>query len=429
MTLALVALFAIGVPIGFAMALVAVLTLMFTAGAGLGYVIDVIPNIAYGQVTSYVFVCFPLFILMTEFMAFGQISKRLVSIAHKTMGRIPGSLAVVTVVTSTVFGAISGSAAIGAMAVSDMMIPETMERKYDKSLISGAIAAGGNLSIIIPPSFTFIIWGIISEESIGDLFMAGIMPGLLIVSMFIVYIMIRAKRNPALAPMPEPTSTKEKAIELLKGWDVALIIFIIIGGVYSGFATITEIAAVAAFATLIVTIVHRTMTISNFISAVKRAASMTCFFIIILIGAYAMIHAMGYMEIPQNITEWVVDADLSPVLLILAIQLLFFILGMFIDPGSVIMISLPLFIPALNALDINLIWLGVILAINSMIANLTPPVGINLYIVQGVGKSYGVSFGHVVRGTVPFILIMLVAMVLVIAFPGIATWLPSVINN
>ncbi|MFC1925661.1 TRAP transporter large permease [Chloroflexota bacterium] len=425
----LMTLFIVGVPIGFAMGLTGVLALLFSGGRGMEHVVNNIPTVFYGKTINYLFVIFPLFILMTEFMAYGGLSKKLVSIAYIVMGRIPGSLAVVTVTAATLFGAICGSAGIAAMAISDMLVPECMERKYDKALISGAIAASSNLSTIIPPSFVFILWGIIAEISIEELFFAGIIPGLIIASMFIIYIMIRAKRNPALAPLPPQTTVKEKLKAASTGWDVALIILIILGGVYLKIATITDIAAVAALVTLIIVLARRSLPLSGFLGALRRTAAMTSFFIILLMGAYFLIHALGVLQIPREISEWIISHDFTALQLIIVIQIMFFILGMFIDPGSVILVSLPVFLKSLNALDVDLYWFGVVIAISCMIANLTPPVGVNLFIVQGVGRPYGITFEHVVRGTIPFILLMIVGMALVLAFPELATWLPGLIKD
>lgn len=424
---ALLTMFAMGVPIGFAMGLVGLGGLLLTDG--FEYVIDVAASVTYQKVTPYIFVTLPCFILMTEIMAHGGISNKLVEMAHKTMGRFPGSLAVVTIIASTIFGAISGAAAIGALTVSDMLLPECMKRNYDKSLISGAIAAGGTLSIVIPPSFMFILWAIIADVSIGEQFMAGVIPGIIIAILFIIYIVVRAKRNPALAPSPSVTlSNKEKVVALLKGWQVGLIIFVVIYGVYSGVATVTEVSGVAAATAFILALVHRSLSISGIYHSLKRTAEMLAFFVMLIVGAYLLIHLMGYLEIPQNIAEWVIDHKLSAIQLVIVTQVIFFILGMFIDAGSVMLITLPLFLPSLNELEVDLIWLGVIIGISCMIANITPPVGLNLFIIQGVGKSHGITLEHIIRGVIPFILIMVLGMIIVFAIPSLATWLPSTMN-
>lgn len=425
---ALLLLFTIGVPIAFAMGLVAVVGLLMLPGAGMDTILNEFTSLTYSKVTPSIFICLPLFVLMTEIMSQSGMSRRLIELSHQTMGRLPGSLAVVAIVASTIFGAISGAAALGAMAMGDMLLPECMKRNYDKSLISGAIAAGGTLSIMIPPSFILILWGIIAKVSIGKLFMAGIIPGIIIAIMFCIYIVIRTKRNPSLAPMQPATSTKEKILALGKGWHVAVIIFIVIGGVYSGIASVTEISGVAALSAIILALITRSLTLSSMYTALRKTAEMITMFIMLLIGAYLLIYLLNRLDIPLNISEWVIDHKLTAIQLIIITQLLFFLLGMFIDAGSVMLIVLPLFLPSLRELEVDLIWLGVIISVSTMIANLTPPVGINLFIVQSVGRPYGITFVHVARGIVPFILIMIVGMALVLAFPPLATWLPSMMK-
>lgn len=422
----LLTLFAMGMPVGFAMGLVAAVGLIFSAG--LDYVIDLLTNFTYVKISPYIFVCFPLFILMTEIMAHGGISRRLVDLAHKTMGRFPGSLAAVAVVAGAIFGAISGAAAIGVITISDMLLPECMKRGYDKRLIAGAIAAGGTLSFIIPPSFMFILWGIIADVPIGDMFMAGIIPGIMISSMFVVYIVIKAKRNPTLAPMPPSTTTVEKLWAIAQGWQIVLIIVVVIGGVYSGFATVTEISAVAAVTALLIAAVNRELSPRSLIDSFGRTAGLIASFIMIIVGAFLLVHLLNYLEIPYNVSRWVVDAELSSVQLIIAVLLLFFVLGMFIEAGSVMLITTPLFLDSLNRLDVDLIWLGVLIGISCMIAELTPPVGFSLFILQGVGRPHGINFEHIVRGIIPFILILILALAIIILIPGIATWLPSTMD-
>lgn len=419
----LLALFIIGMPVGFAMGTVAIGWLLI--GAGPDYVINLVTSYTYNNVTAYTFVCFPLFILMAEVMAHGGISRRLVEVAYKVMGRIPGSLAAVAVIAATIFGAVSGASAIGTITISDMLLPECMKRGYDKSLISGAIAAGGTLSYIIPPSFVLILWGIVADVSVERQFMAGIIPGLMIAAMFIVYIVVKTKRNPDLAPMPPAAPLKEQMVTLGRGWPVAVVIFIILYGVYSGKATVTEVSGIGALAAVVLALAHRELSRRSMLNAFTRTAELFSSFIIIIVGAYLLKHLLEYYIIPERMSSWVINADLSSTYLVIAIMAIFFILGMFIEASAVMLIALPLFLPSLNALDVDLIWLGVIVGVSCMIAELTPPVGFSIFIIQAVGKPHGITFVHVVRGVVPFIVLLIVAIALLIIFPDIATWLPS----
>lgn len=423
----LIILFVIGMPIGFSMILVSLVGLMLTAG--LDYVLNMSPVIVYTKATPYVFICIPLFVLMTEFMTHGGISTKLIDISYKLMGRIPGSLAVAAVAASTVFGAMCTSTVIGAMIMGDMLFPETTKRNYDKSLMAGAIAAGGTLSVLIPPSGTFILWGIIAGVGVGDLFIAGIVPGILAAAIFMTYIVIRAKRNPALAPMVPASPWKEKAMAVVSGWDILLLIVVILGGIYGGYFTVVEMSAIGALAALIIGLVHGELfSLSKIYFCFKRSAEMVGSFIVLLMGAFLLINLMSYLEIPQSLADVAVDADLSADVLILVVMVMFFLLGMFIDAASVMLITLPLFLPTLRLLEVDLLWLGVIVTLNAMIATLTPPVGLNLFIIQAVGRPHGISFSDVARGSVPFIILLFIVVGLVWAFPSLATWLPSTMN-
>lgn len=423
---ALIILFSIGVPIGFAMVAVAMAGLFLSAG--FDYVLDITAFYTYRRATPYVFICIPMFVLMTEFMTHGGISTKLIDMSQKLIGRVPGSLAVVAIVASTVFGACCSSTVLGAMIMSEMILPESSKRNYDNSLIAGTIAAGGTLSVLIPPSGTLILWGIIAQVGVDRLFIAGILPGLLAATVFIAYIVIRAIRNPALAPPVPAVPMKEQLLAIAKGWDIILLIVVVLGGIYAGVADVVEISAVGAIFALIIGLFHRKLNLSTIFASLTRTATMVASFIVLIIGAFLLINLMSYLRIPFNLSEFFIDANLSPTILVIAIMVMFFVLGMFIDSASVLLITLPLFYESLVALNVDLVWLGIIVTLNAMIATLTPPVGLNLFVIQTVGKRYGVSFTTVVRGSLPFIGLLALVMVIVWIFPSIATWLPSTMD-
>lgn len=420
---ALIVLLAIGVPIGFSLGLVAVTGLIMVNG--LDSTLSDIAVKSYSEVTNYVFIAFPLFVLMAEFMSQGGVGKRMIDMTQKTLGRLPGSLALVSIGASTIFAAVCGSAAVGAVAISDLLLPECMQRKYDKTLIAGTIAAGGTLSILIPPSFMLILWGIIAEVSIGELFVAGIIPGIIVAVVFSGYIIFRSVRNPSLCPMAPETTWKEKGKALVGGWEIAVIIIVVLGGIYSGIATVTEVASLGALSALILALAHRSLSLPNMIEAFKRSGELIGFFVIIFIGAELFKHLLTYLEVPQGIATTVVDLDLSPIVLVIVIQLIFFILGCFMDAPSVTLITLPLFLSSLQVMDIDLIWLGIVVTISAMMANITPPVGFSLFILKGVGEQYGITFGQIVRGSAPFIALLTFIIALLLAFPPLTTWLPN----
>jgi len=422
----LVLLLLAGIPIAFAMVVLGITGLLFTEG--LDGTLNFVNTQVFHYASRYTFLAFPLFAILVEILTHTGLSSKLIDIAQKTMGRLPGGLAVVCVGASTIFGAVCGSTLVGTMVMTDTLLPECTKQNYDRSFIAGTLAAGGNLSALIPPSFLLIFWGIIAEISIGDLFMAGIVPGIIIATLFIIYIIIKAKRNPEMAPPPPRYKRREAAISILKGWDLVVIIFVLLYGIYFGVANLTEIAAVTTAFAVIITVAERRLNVSVLYAALRRAAEMVGSIIFILIGVGVFMLLLNDLRIPYEIASWVNDANMSPVLLVIVVQILFFVLGMFIDPMSLILICLPLFLPALKAADVDLLWLGIVVSISCMIANLTPPVGFNLFIVQGAGAPYGLKFTEVVRGSIPFILLMIIGMALVIAIPSLATWLPSTMN-
>ena len=422
----LVILVVIGMPVGFAVGLVGVIGVFFVSG--FSTLLGDIPLLYVSNLTIYSLIAIPLFVLLVEFAAEGGISQKLCDVSIKIMGRLPGGLAVACTVAGAVFGAISGASSVASIVVADMFLPEAMNRNYDKSFIIGTIAAAGTLSLIIPPSFVLIVFGIVAGVSIGDLFMATVIPGIICTTLFVIFIAFRAARNPYLAPVPPPVPWKEKIRAVGRGWEIALLIFIILGGVYWGVTTVTEVAAVGCLGALIITVAYRRLTLSKASAALKKSSEICGFFFMLFIGAFFFQHLLIYLQIPQHITTWVAELNLSSLETVLAMQILCFALGTFMDTSALLLIMVPLFLPSLKAQGVDLVWLGVSLNMVAMMASICPPMGINNLVLQNQGKPYGITLGQILRGSWPFMFLILITLVLTMAWHPLATWLPGIIK-
>jgi len=410
-----------GLPIAFAMGLAGMVGVWVLIGP---QAMVQIANYCWKYGTDPGFTLIPMFILMAELLAVSGAASELFTSAEKWFNRLPGALGASAEVASCIFGACCGTSTGGAAAMGLVATPELLKRGYDPKLSTGLVAAGGTLSIIIPPSGILILYGLIVEESIGKLFIAGIMPGLLITALFILYIVIYAIVKPQSAPRLEGVITwKDRFNSLNRVWAFILVAVVVLGSMYFGVCTATEAGAVGAFASLVLALAYRQLTWPKFQEILYRTVRVSCFIFFIIFGALTFAYLLTYLRIPQELANLVITAGLSPLQFIVALMLLYLVLGFFIEPAGIILLTIPTVAPVLHTLDINLIWLGILLTLNMQVANLTPPVGLNLFVMKSVCPE--VSMGDIIRGSIPFTLLILVGLALVIAFPMLATWLPG----
>ncbi len=380
-------------------------------------------NIVYRYSSSWELSAIPMFIWMGELIFRTDISTRLFRGLAPLVDYVPGRLLHTNVMGCTLFASVSGSSPATTATVGRVTTGELKKRNYDESLSIGSLAGAGSLGLLIPPSIVIIVYGILAEQSISRLFAAGVLPGLMIAGLFSVYIMIRATLNPSLVPSDRPTSS---TIIFIKAFldliPIILLMIIVLGSIYSGIATPSEAAAVGVIASIALAAVTGQLSIKLLIESLfgaLRTSTMVC---VILILAAFLSTAMGYLHIPANVAAGIAVLDLPPWGLLLVLSIFYLGLGFFLDGNSIVVMSLPIALPLAVQAGFDPIWFGIYLVLMVEMAMVTPPVGFNLFVLQGIT---GRSIGYVARAAFPFFILMLVGVLLLAVFPQIALWLPT----
>ena len=377
----------------------------------------------YQTMQSFVLAPVAVFILMGEFITISGIGSDLYEAAYKWLGRIRGSLGIASVCACAVFAAMCGVSVASAVAMGRVAIPEMLKRGYDKSLAAGILAAGGTLGILIPPSVTFILYGVVTEESIGRLFIAGVLPGILLTFLYASYVFIRASINPDIAPSAGKILFKEKIISLKPLWSVILLILAVLGSMYSGVCTPSEAAGVGSFFAMIIALLYRKLNWQTFKEVLLHSATISGFiFIIITMAVYFGIY-LTRSGGTDCLIEWIISLNLNRWTIMIGINLLLLILGCFMDPSSIILLTGPILHSLVVKLGFDPIWFGVILVINMEMGFITPPMGMNLFAINGIAKD--IPFESILKGVVPFLLLDILCIAIIMIFPDIAIWLPS----
>ncbi len=411
-------------PVGFVMALLGL--------AGFSYVVNfeaglnLLARDIWDTFSSYGLTVIPLFVFMGQLAYQSGISRRLYHAAYVIAGHRRGGLAIATIGACAGFSAISGSTNATAATMATVTIPEMKRRKYDMGLATGTVAAGGSLGILIPPSVIFIVYGILTEQSIGKLFAAGILPGLLLCSLFLLTIYLQVRKHPDLAP-PGPKTTLKRKIRSFTGVLETLALFLMVmGGLFFGIFTPTEAAAAGAFFTLMIALLRRQLTWRGFVQSLSDTTKISCMVMVIVTGAVVFGHFMAITRVPFDLAGWVGSLPLPPHAVLGLIILVYLIGGCFMDALAMIMLTVPIFFPVVQALGFDPIWFGVIIVLVTEMGVITPPVGVNVYVVHGVAKD--VPLETIFRGVLPMLLAMLVCNLLLIIFPQIALFLPSLMK-
>ena len=383
----------------------------------------------FATFSSYSLSVIPMFVLMGLFAYYAGIGNKLFAFAYNVVGRLPGSLAMASQVACTIFGALCGSSTATAATIGSVAIPEMKKYNYDSSLAAGCIAAGGAIGVMIPPSIIFILYGIAAEQSIAKLFLAGILPGILLMLAYIVTIWIVCKRNPALAPLAEDVhiSLKDKLMPL-KGVIIQVIfVFIVsLGGLFAGWFTPTEAGGIGAAGVLIVTLIDRSMNWKKFVESLKETTSMVAMIMLLVAGATIFGRFMTISQIPNAIVEWISSLPLPPFLVMLVVLLIYLVLGMFIEAIPLILLSVPIFYPlVVGQLGYDPIWFGVMIVMVAALGVISPPVGINVYVVSNIAKD--IPLDKIFSGVIPFLAAAVVCCIILTIFPWIATFLPSIL--
>jgi tripartite ATP-independent transporter DctM subunit len=418
----LLLLFSTGIELGFAMALVGFV--------GFGYLngfhsaINLLSRDFFDVITTYGYTVFPLFILMGQIGFNAGIAVRLYDAAHKFVGHIPGGLAMATVMGATAFKAICGSSAATSATFASVAIPEMNRYGYDQKLSAGIVATVGTLGVILPPSVTLIILGILTEQSIGQLFLAGIIPGLIIALFFIGIIYGWAKINPAIAPMSQRYAWKARMRSLPEMFWVLLIFVLVVGGIMQGFFTPSEAAAVGTFAVLLLAIIKRDMTFKGYVASMKEALRTTIMLLMLIAGSTILGHFIAVTGIPQSAADWIVSLPLNRYLIMILICLVFELGGSFIDDLAFLILATPIFYPAVLKLGFHPLWFGIVIGVVAMIGVVIPPVAICVFVVKNISK---IPIGTIYKGVLPFLISLVLVWGLLFIFPQLALWLPSII--
>ncbi len=422
--LAMIALLALSMPVAFAMAIVGFV----------GFAVLVTPKAALSMITVDLYDTFssnsltviPMFILMGQVSFHAGISSRLFDAAYKWLGRLPGGMAIATVGACTAFGAICGSGPATAATMASVVLPEMKKYKYDMAIATGAVASGGSLGMLIPPSVVFIVYALLTEQSIGELFIAGILPGIMIAALFSLAIYINCVRHPEYGPVGQIFSLKEKIHSLLGVSETLVLFLLVIGGMFSGFFTPTEAAAIGAAGSITIAAARGKCSIKMLKRSLFETLRTSCMVMLIVAGATVFGHFLAISQLPSWLAEYLASLPLPGWSIIGLIILFYLIAGCFIDALALIILTTPIFYPVILELGYNLIWFGVILVVVTQMGVISPPVGVNVYVVSGIERD--IPLQTIFKGAMPFLFMLIISAILLIMFPQIALFLPGMIR-
>ena len=384
---------------------------------------DAMATTIWGTSSSWTLTALPLFVWMGEILFRTKLSENLFAGLSPWIQKLPGGLIHVNVVGCALFAAISGSSAATVATVGKMSIPELRKRKYPEKILLGSLAGSGTLGLLIPPSIILIIYGVTVQESIAKLFIAGIIPGIMIALIFMSYVMIWSLINKKSMPKyVENFSFLEKIRKSKQLLPVIILISAVIGSIYTGVATATEAASLGVVGALILSYFQKSLTIETFKQSLLGATKTSCMIAFILAGSTFLSLAMGFTGLPRNLAIWIQNMELSPYVLIFVLMIFYIILGMFLDGISAVVLTMAIIEPMIRQAGFDMIWFGIFLVIVVEMAQITPPVGFNLFVLQGMANR---DMGFIARSAFPLFLLMILAVILVVIFPEIALWMPQ----
>jgi C4-dicarboxylate transporter, DctM subunit len=422
-TLLIVALFALlgsGVWIGLTLAGVAWIGMQLFSSRAAG---DAMAVTVWGSASSWTLTALPLFVWMGEILFRTKLSESMFRGLAPWVGRLPGRLLHTNVIGCTIFAAVSGSSAATCATIGKMTLPELAKRGYPEDITIGSLAGAGTLGLLIPPSIIMIVYGVSADVSIARLFVAGIIPGIVLASLFSGYLAVWALMNKHRVPAPDRHETfAEKLHDSRHLIPVILLIGAVLGSIYSGVATATEAAAIGVVGSLVISGFQGSLNWATFRDSLLGATRLYCMIALILAGAAFLTLSMGYIGLPRHLAEVVTSMGLSPFMLIVALAAFYVILGCFLDGISMVVLTMGVILPTVQAAGIDLIWFGIFIVVVVEMAQITPPVGFNLFVLQGMT---GKDIGWIARVTMPFFLLMCVMVLLLWFVPGLAVWLPS----
>ncbi len=384
---------------------------------------DAMATTIWGTSSSWTLTALPLFVWMGEILFRTKLSENLFKGLSPWMQKLPGGLIHVNIVGCALFAAISGSSAATVATVGKMSIPELRKRKYPEKILLGSLAGSGTLGLLIPPSIILIIYGVAVQESIAKLFIAGIIPGVMIALIFMSYVIIWSLINKKSMPkILEEYSFIDKIKRSKQLLPVIILILAVIGSIYTGIATATEAASLGVLGALILSYFQKSLTVETFKSSLLGATKTSCMIAFILAGSTFLSLAMGFTGLPRNLALWIQNMELSPYVLIFVLMIFYIILGMFLDGISAVVLTMAIIEPMIRQAGFDMIWFGIFLVIVVEMAQITPPVGFNLFVLQGMANK---DMGYIAKSAFPLFLLMVLAVILVVIFPEIALWMPE----
>ncbi|MGI6086759.1 MAG: TRAP transporter large permease [Kiritimatiellia bacterium] len=408
-------------PVAFVMLLVG--TVGFAVVVSPQAALTMVCSDVFNTISSHSLTVIPLFVFMGQVAFHAGISKRLFNAAYNWLGWLPGGLAMATVGACAGFGAICGSGPATAATMSAVALPEMKRYRYNMELATGTVAAGGTLGMLIPPSVVFIVYGVMTEQSIGKLFMAGVVPGLLIAVLFCVMIWWQCRRRPSLGPAAQGITWSARWRSLSGVIETLLLFALVIGGMFAGWFTPTEAAAVGAAGSLLIAVVRRQLSRQALVRALMETARTSCMVMIIVAGAVIFGRFLAVTRIHFELATWLTALAAPPWMVVALIVLFYLVCGCFIDALGLVMLTIPIFYPVIQSLNYDLIWFGVLIVVVTQMGVISPPVGVNVYVVSGMERD--VALHTVFKGALPFLACLILAAALLVAFPQLSLWLPS----
>ncbi len=419
----LLALLLLGVPVGFALTFTGLAGLM--AIVGFNSALSVLSTTPLSTTNSYELIAVPLFILMAEFVIVSGIADRMFRAITVWVGRLPGGLAVATALAGAGFGAISGSSTAAAAALSSTSIPAMRRAGYEAKFSAGVVAVSGTLAMLIPPSIALVLYGIIVEANIAHLLIGGIIPGILVTLAIIATIYVLIGRNPEIAPVAKAWPMRDKLRALKEIGPMLLLLMCVTGSIYLGIATPTEAAGLGAFGAFLIAAAFRTLTLRSLWGALARSVRATCMIFLIIIGAHVFGYVLTLGQITPAFVGWITGLDVSPYVIMAGIIVFYLLLGCFMDQLAILILTVPIMVPAITGLGFDEVWFGVLVVVAAEVGMITPPLGMNIFVVTRYAER---PLAEVFRGVAPHVVAHLVVLALLVALPGLVLWLPGTID-
>jgi len=418
-----IALTIIGIPIAYALGFGGLIGILLCLGGAPLIKLGLTPFTVFHSLT---WTSLPLFILMACIISETRISMDIFNAANNWLSRVPGGLVVAGVWSQAVMSALDGSSGVSILTTGKVALPQMERLGYNKRFCMGALLTGGVLGPLIPPSIPFIVYALLTQQSIGELFVAGIIPGILLAIMLSVYAMVACFRHPELAPRPAAVSWKERLRSLTKVWSILIVMIGIVGGIYLGVMTATEAAGVAVLIVLLISVVFYRFRLANFVRAMSEAAMLTAMIGIMVIVVTVLTFLVDASGIVHSLSSLIASSGLSPWLLVITINFALLVLGTFMDGLAIMMLSVPLFVPLIVSVGFDPVWFGVLMTVNIEIALITPPDALNLYLMSG---AFHEPVAEIIRGIAPFLVVLVIFLGILIAFPQLSLWLPNMMSG